>query len=77
MIELESRENYINEILGLNDKPREINKNRFGAMIYDHKTAGSCQIMTGSEYSNWKSYQPNRYQKSAVKKAAGKNTYHI
>ena len=68
---------YIAEILGLNDTPREIHKNRFGAMVYDHKTAGSCQIMTGSEYSNWKSYQPNRYQKSAVKKAAGKNTYHI
>ena len=68
----------IDDILGLNDPvPREIHKNRFGAQIYDHKTAGACQVMTGGEYSNWKSYQPNRYQKSAVKKAAGKNTYHI
>ena len=32
MTELESRENYINEILGLNDKPREINKNRLPAV---------------------------------------------
>jgi len=74
---MNNSQKLIDDILGLNDKPREIHKNRFGAMVYDHKTAGACQIMTGSQFSNWKSYQPNRYQKSAVKKAAGKNTTFI
>ncbi len=69
--------NLMKSILGLDVEYRETEKNRFGAMVYEHKTAGSCQIMTGAQYGNWKSYQPNRYQKSAVKKAAGKNTYHI
>jgi len=64
-------------ILGLDVEVRETQKNRFGAMMFDHKTAGVCQVMTGSQYSNFKSYQPNRFQKSAVHKVAGKNTYHI
>ena len=70
--------NLLDDILGLNDpEPRETEKNRFGAMVYDHKTAGRCQIMTGAEFGNWKSYQPGRYGRSAVKKAGGINTAHI
>ena len=68
----------VNDILGLNNlPPRETEKNRFGAMIYDHKTGGTCQVMTGDAFSNWKSYQPTRHGRSAVKKAGGINTSHI
>ena len=68
----------ISNILGLNDPaPRETEKNRFGAMVYDHKTAGRCQVMTVDEFGNWKTYQPGRYGRSAVKKAGGMNTCHI
>ena len=70
--------NIVDDILGLNyTPPRETEKNRFGAMIYGHKTAGSCQIMTGESFSNWKSYQPTRCGRSAVKKAGSKNTSYI
>ncbi len=48
-----------------------------GVMIYGHKTAGTIQVMDGATYTNWKSYQPGRYGRSAVKKAGGKNTAHI
>jgi hypothetical protein len=48
-----------------------------GVMIYDHKTAGTIQVMNSSTYSDWKSYQPGRFGRSAVKKAGGKNTAHI
>ena len=46
-------------------------------MIYDHKTAGTIQVMDADAYSGWKEYQPGRYGRSAVKKAGGKNTAHI
>jgi hypothetical protein len=75
---MSSSDDYVNEILGLNKPPpRETEKNRFGAMVYDHKTAGRCQVMTGDTFSNWKSYQPGRHGRSAVKKAGGINTAHI
>ena len=48
-----------------------------GVMIYDHKTAGSIQVMDATAYGNWKGYQPGRYGRSSVKKAGGKNTCHI
>jgi hypothetical protein len=48
-----------------------------GVMIYDHKTAGSIQVMDSAAYSNWKGYQPGRYGRSATKKAGGKNTCHV
>jgi len=48
-----------------------------GAMIYGHKTAGVIQVMDGDAWSNWKSYQPGRHGRSAVKKAGMKNTAHI
>lgn len=65
------------DILGLNDpEPRNDVPYR-GVMVYDHKTAGTIQVMNAETYSNWKSYQPGRYGRSAVKKAGGKNTAHI
>ena len=45
-----------------------------GVMIYDHKTAGTIQVMNADTYDNWKGYQPGRNGRSAVKKAGGKNT---
>ena len=48
-----------------------------GVMIYDHKTAGSIQVMDAAAYSNWKGYQPGRHGRSAVKKAGAVNTCHI
>ena len=45
-----------------------------GVMIYDHKTAGTIQIMNSTAYDNWKGYQPGRNGRSAVKKAGGINT---
>lgn len=68
----------INDILGLAPpkyKP-EVQPYR-GVMVYDHKTAGSIQVMDAAAYSNWKGYQPGRFGRSAVKKAGVKNTAHI
>lgn len=48
-----------------------------GVMIYGHKTAGTIQVMDGASWSNWKSYQPGRYGRSATKKAGGKNTCYL
>jgi len=48
-----------------------------GVMVYDHKTAGTIQVMNAETYSSWKDYQPGRFGRSAVKKAGGKNTCHI
>lgn len=48
-----------------------------GVMIYDHKTAGTIQVMDSAAYNNWKGYQPGRYGRSATKKAGGKNTCHV
>lgn len=62
------------DILGLNNPPPKNDIPYRGAMIYDHKTAGTIQIMDAAAYSNWKGYQPGRHGRSAVKKAGGKNT---
>lgn len=68
----------INDILGKLEPSikQEVQPYR-GAMIYDHKTAGTIQIMNAETYSNWKGYQPGRHGRSAVKKAGVKNTCHI
>ena len=73
-----SAENIINDILGkLPPKFKPVVVPYRGVMIYDHKTAGSIQVMDASSYSNWKGYQPGRFGRSAVKKAGGKNTAHV
>ena len=66
------------EFLGLDTPPPKVDVVPYrGVMIYGHKTAGTIQVMNGATYANWKSYQPGRYGRSAVKKAGGKNTAHI
>ena len=67
----------ISEFLGLNTPPPKNDMPYRGVMIYDHKTAGTIQVMDATTYSGWKSYQPGRYGRSATKKAGGKNTAHI
>lgn len=70
--------NLVDDILGLlppKVKPKVVPYR--GVMVYDHKTAGTIQVMDAAAYSNWRGYQPGRYGRSAVKKAGGKNTAHI
>lgn len=73
-----SSKQLVDDILGLlppKVKPEVIPYR--GVMIYDHKTAGTIQVMNAETYSNWKGYQPGRFGRSAVKKAGAKNTCHI
>jgi hypothetical protein len=36
----------------------EKRRNRFGRMVYEHKTAGEICIMKREEFENFKSYEP-------------------
>jgi len=67
----------VEDFLGLNTPPPKNDIPYKGVMIYGHKTAGTIQVMDAATYSNWKGYQPGRYQRSATKKAGGKNTCHV
>ena len=52
--------------------PRETKVNRFGIMIWDHKTAGHCQVLNGESYSNARKYNvPRKGFCSVVKSIAG------
>ena len=69
-------DNMINDILGYNNPKADVIPYK-GVMIYGHKTAGTIQVMNAETYAGWKSYQPGRFGRSAVKKAGVKNTAHI
>jgi hypothetical protein len=45
----------------------EKNRNRFGRMVYGHKTAGEINVMTGIQFKDFKSYEPGRHGRSSVK----------
>jgi len=45
----------------------EKNRNRFGRMVYGHKTAGEICVMTGEQFSEFKSYEPGRMGISSIK----------
>ena len=52
--------------------PRETKVNRFGIMIWDHKTAGHCQVLNGESYSNARKYNvPRKGFSSVVKSITG------
>lgn len=52
----------IDAILGKDAPPRrEVQKNRFGVMVFDHKTAGTCQVLTGEQYGHAKKYDVGRH----------------
>jgi len=48
--------------------PRETNRNRFGVMVWDHKTAGSCQIMNADSFNNAKQYMALPGHRSGIRK---------
>ena len=73
-----SNDKLVDDILGkLPPKFKQDVEPYRGVMIYDHKTAGTIQVMDADTYAGWKSYQPGRFGRSAVKKAGAKNTAHI
>ena len=47
--------------------PGENQRNRFGRMIYGHKTAGQIQIMTKDTFEDTKRYYVANGARSAVK----------
>lgn len=50
-----------------NYTPRETQRNRFGRMIYGHKTAGAIEIMTRDTFDNTRKYYVANGARSAVK----------
>jgi len=42
-------------------------RNRFGRMVYGHKTAGEICIMTREQFDDFISYEPTRCGRSSVK----------
>jgi hypothetical protein len=50
-----------------NFQPREKEFNRFGRMIYGHKTGGEVQIMTKDIFNETKKYYVANGARSAVK----------
>jgi len=42
-------------------------RNRFGRMVYGHKTAGEINIMTREQFDDFKSYEPAHGGRSSVK----------
>jgi hypothetical protein len=43
-----------------NQPRRELQRNRFGVMIFDHKTAGTCQVLNGSQFEQNRKYNVGR-----------------
>lgn len=42
-------------------------RNRFGRMVYGHKTAGEICVMTKEQFNDFKSYEPGRCGISSLK----------
>jgi len=52
--------------------PRETRVNRFGVMIWDHKTAGHCQVLNGESWKTARKYNvPRKGFSSVVKSITG------
>jgi len=47
--------------------PLEKQRNRFGRMVYGHKTAGVIDIMTREQFEDRKSYEPGKFGRSSIK----------
>ena len=47
--------------------PIDKQRNRFGRMIYGHKTAGEICVMTREQFEDFKSYEPGPQGRSGVK----------
>ena len=50
------------------EPPREKELNRFGVMIWDHKTGGTCQVLTGPSFENAKQYTALPGHRSGIRK---------
>jgi hypothetical protein len=48
--------------------PREKHANRFGVMVWDHKTAGTCQVMSAESFKNAKQYMAQPGHRSGIRK---------
>jgi len=48
--------------------PREKELNRFGVMVWDHKTGGNCQVLTGESFNNAKQYMAQPGHRSGIRK---------
>jgi len=48
--------------------PRETVANRFGVMVWAHKTAGECQVMTGESFGKAKQYMARPGHRSGIRK---------
>ena len=48
--------------------PREKHVNRFGVMVWDHKTAGTCQVMSAESFKNAKQYMAQPGHRSGIRK---------
>ena len=47
---------------------REKELNRFGVMVWDHKTGGNCQVLTGESFNNAKQYMARPGHRSGIRK---------
>jgi len=52
----------------------EKNRNRFGRMVYFHKTGAVVDIMTKEQFGDFKSYEPGRYGRSSIKTRSKSNS---
>lgn len=62
------------QVLGIlpSAPPREKTLNRFGVMIWDHKTGGTCQVLNGTSWENTRRYcVPRKGYSSVVKSITG------
>ena len=48
--------------------PREKQANRFGVMVWYHKTAGECQVMSEESFRNAKQYMATPGHRSGIRK---------
>lgn len=51
-----------------NYTPRVTERNRFGVMVWDHKTAGTCQVLSKESFDNAKQYMALPGHRSGIKK---------
>jgi hypothetical protein len=49
-------------------KVRETKRNRFGVMVWDHKTAGTCQVLSGESFNKAQQYMAQPGHRSGIKK---------
>lgn len=51
-----------------NYQPRVTSANRFGVMVWDHKTGGSCQILNSTSYNQARQYMALPGHRSGIRK---------